>query len=104
MLVVEVLEQQPIQCNNDLKDRDGILCPPKSKTKGCPRKQRLKGGKKKLTKKQTRRCSICKEPGYTKPTCPNKENMDQDAFNLSQKKQKVSASDLGLNAIFSRKH
>jgi len=37
LLAVEV-SQQSIQDNDDSRNRDGILCPPKSKTKGCPRK------------------------------------------------------------------
>jgi len=55
--------------------------------------------RKRIGQKQTKSCSICKQPGHTKPTCPNKENLDQDV----QKKEKVSASDLGLNPIFSLK-
>ncbi|KAJ8422391.1 hypothetical protein Cgig2_007995 [Carnegiea gigantea] len=67
--------------DNDLRDRDGILCPPKSKTKGCPRKHCLIC-RKELAKKQSKSCSICQESGHTKPACPKKENMEQGGFNL----------------------
>uniref|UniRef100_A0A803N035 Protein FAR1-RELATED SEQUENCE n=1 Tax=Chenopodium quinoa TaxID=63459 RepID=A0A803N035_CHEQI len=51
-----------------------VLCPPQSKTKGRPKKKREKGGKE-VAKKKTKSCSICKQPGHTKPTCPYKENI-----------------------------
>ncbi|KAJ8436707.1 hypothetical protein Cgig2_027228 [Carnegiea gigantea] len=51
----EVLEPDPIQIDEDLRDGGHVLCPPKSKTKGRPRKVHLKGGKE-LAKKQTKSC------------------------------------------------
>ncbi|KAJ8440162.1 hypothetical protein Cgig2_003487 [Carnegiea gigantea] len=76
----EVLEPDPIQIDEDLRDGGHVLCPPKSKTKGRPRKAHLKGGKE-LAQKQTKSCSICKQPRHTKPRCPLKENLDQEISN-----------------------
>lgn len=99
LVTEEVLEPNPIQIDENLRDGGHVLCPPKSKTKGRPRKIRLKGGKEQA-KKQTKSCSICKQSGHTKPTCPLKVNLDQGVFNAFEKGQKVSASDIGLNPIF----
>ena len=69
------------ECNlksNELRDGEIVLCPPQSKTKGRPKNWRVQGGKE-LGVKKRKCCSICKQPGYTKPTCPNKENI----FNLN---------------------
>ncbi|XP_071704218.1 protein FAR1-RELATED SEQUENCE 11-like [Rutidosis leptorrhynchoides] len=68
------LDNQPVILG-DLRDEEDVLCPPKSKTKGRPRKRRLKGGKE-LATKATKRCSICKESGHTKPTCKIYQNVD----------------------------
>ncbi|KAK9671524.1 hypothetical protein RND81_12G036200 [Saponaria officinalis] len=80
----------------------------RSKTKGRPKTKRCRGGKE-IRMKKTKCCSICKQPGHIKPTCPNKENffssniMDESISFTSQKKQKQTAEDLGLNPIFTLK-
>ncbi|KAL2892618.1 Transmembrane anterior posterior transformation protein 1 [Bienertia sinuspersici] len=82
-----------------------VLHPPQSKTKGRPKKKREKGGKE-VAKKQTKSCSICRQPGHTKPTCPYKENIcsiDNTNDGVSQKKQKKSPESLGLNPVFTLK-
>ncbi|XP_071718491.1 protein FAR1-RELATED SEQUENCE 11-like [Rutidosis leptorrhynchoides] len=68
------LDNQPVILG-DIRDEEDVSCPPKSKTKGRPRKRRLKGGKE-LATKATKRCSICKESGHTKPTCKIYQNVD----------------------------
>lgn len=54
-------------------DDNTLHLPPKSMTKGRPKKRREKGVKE--LGKKSKCCSICKEPGHTKPTCPHKENI-----------------------------
>ena len=73
--------------------------PTQIKNKRTSRKIRLKGGKEQA-KKQTKSCSICKQAGHTKPTCPLKVTLDQGVFNAFEKRQKVLTSDIGLNPIF----
>ncbi|XP_057248175.1 protein FAR1-RELATED SEQUENCE 11-like [Beta vulgaris subsp. vulgaris] len=106
-----ILKEEFETLHNDIGDSGvNVLCPPKCKTKGRPPKRREQGGKE-LGKKKIKSCSICKQPGHTKPTCPHKENvfslnnMNEDATSTSpkQKKQKMMAADLGLNPIFTLK-
>lgn len=87
-----ILEEEFDTIHNDIRvSGDDVLCPPKSKTKGRPPKKREQGGKE-LGKKKIKHSSICKQPGHTKPTCPNKENifslndMREDASSTSQKR------------------
>ncbi|KAL2920666.1 Protein FAR1-RELATED SEQUENCE 11 [Bienertia sinuspersici] len=82
-----------------------VLHPPQSKTKGRPKNKREKGGKE-VARKQTKSCSICSQPGHTKPTCPHKENLcsgNDTNDGVSQKKQKKSSESLGLNPVFTLK-
>ncbi|KAJ8424432.1 hypothetical protein Cgig2_002744 [Carnegiea gigantea] len=94
-----VLEPVPILIDEDLRDGGQVLCPSKQKMKGRPRKVHLKDGKE-SAKKQTSSCSICKQLGCIKPRCPLKENLYQGVLNAFEKRQKVLASDIGLNPIF----
>lgn len=86
---------------------NNVYLPPKSKTKGRPKKRREKGGKE--LGKKTKCCSICKQPGHTKPTCPNKDNifgfngMEDGASSTSQKRLKKTTGDLGINPVFTLK-
>ncbi|KAJ8438011.1 hypothetical protein Cgig2_029992 [Carnegiea gigantea] len=41
----ETIRQDATLMGNDLNNKDNILCPPKSTTKGQPRKSHMKGGK-----------------------------------------------------------
>lgn len=85
---------------------NNVLCPPQSKTKGRPKKKREKSGKE-LAKKHTKTCSICKKPGHTKPTCPDHLSLNSTGdcvTSTSQKKQKKTATDLGLNPVFTLKN
>ncbi|KAJ8427726.1 hypothetical protein Cgig2_010244 [Carnegiea gigantea] len=96
------LEPNPIQIDENLRDGGHVLCPPKSKTKGHPRKIRLKGGKEQA-KKQIKSCSICKQSSHTKPTCPLKVTLDQGVFNAFEKRQKVSAKNSNpINTVHNR--
>nr|XP_043615713.1 protein FAR1-RELATED SEQUENCE 11-like [Erigeron canadensis] len=86
--------------------RYNILCPPKSATKGRPKKRRMKGGKE-LGNQSRNRCSICKELGHTKTKCDNKENNvagENVSSNNPQNKRKKMAGDLGLNPLFNLKY
>ncbi|KAJ8421471.1 hypothetical protein Cgig2_010783 [Carnegiea gigantea] len=98
-VIEEVVEPNLVQTDENLRDGCHVLCPPKSKRKGRSRKIRLKGGKEQA-KKQTESCLICKQYDHTKLTCPLKVTLDQGVFNAFKKRQKVSASDIGLNPIF----
>ncbi|KAK8527753.1 hypothetical protein V6N12_054952 [Hibiscus sabdariffa] len=86
-------EDEYITLINTLGGGDEVLPPPQSKKKGRPKKKRDKGGKE-LGKKLTKSCSICKESGHTKPTCPSNENivavnnMDAGTSFISQKRKK----------------
>ena len=40
-----ILEQEPLLIDNNMRDGNDALRPPKSKTKGRPRKKHLKSGK-----------------------------------------------------------
>ena len=84
-----------IQAGND------ILCPPKSTTKGRPRKKQVKAGKESV--KHSRHCSKCKPGHYANYYPQDKENaiILDDA---PDKKNKVAANDLDLNPIFYVKH
>nr|XP_043614572.1 protein FAR1-RELATED SEQUENCE 11-like [Erigeron canadensis] len=100
------LTQTSIAQGIDLEKRYNVLCPPKSATKGRPKKRRMKGGKE-LGNKPRNRCSICKELGHTKIKCDNKENnvaVENLSSNKPQNKRKEMASDLGLNPVFSLKY
>nr|GEW53836.1 protein FAR1-related sequence 11 [Tanacetum cinerariifolium] len=92
---------------DDMEDaKNDILCPPKSIPKGRPRKGREKGGKETAAKGQNR-CSLCKQRGHTRPTCPEKDNilfMVDDATSASQKKKRCLPHNAGLNLIFNLKH
>lgn len=61
----ETTNNQLIVVDN-IQEEDDVLPPPKSITKGRPRKRCLKGGKE-LGNKTSKKCSICKESGHTKP-------------------------------------
>nr|XP_043638100.1 protein FAR1-RELATED SEQUENCE 5-like [Erigeron canadensis] len=101
--VFQNVSQEETFMDDQLEGGD-ILCPPKSVTKGRPKKRRLMGGKE-LANKTIKTCSICKESGHTKPTCSNKENnmvLGTRSSNLSGKK--CLASDIGLNPIFTLKY
>ncbi|CAO2821301.1 unnamed protein product [Amaranthus hypochondriacus] len=110
-------EEECTLTSNQLGVGEIVLCPPQSKTKDRPKNRREKGGKE-LGVKKRKCCSICKQPGYTKPTCPNKENIftlnvvdEEISFMSSQnnlsstsnKKQKQTLEDLVLNPIFTMK-
>ncbi|KAJ8435292.1 hypothetical protein Cgig2_026384 [Carnegiea gigantea] len=56
---LDVLEGQILIDNDPLMAGNDILCPPKSTTKGRPRKKRMKGGK--GSTKHSRHCSKCKK-------------------------------------------
>uniref|UniRef100_A0A803LWI9 Protein FAR1-RELATED SEQUENCE n=1 Tax=Chenopodium quinoa TaxID=63459 RepID=A0A803LWI9_CHEQI len=93
-----ILEEESETVHNDIGvGGDDVLCPPKSKTKGRPPKKRERGGKE-SGKKKTKCCSICKQPGHTKPTCPNKENIfslndtNEGTSSATQKKTKEDGS------------
>ncbi|GKA60139.1 protein FAR1-related sequence 11 [Tanacetum coccineum] len=91
---------------DDIAEEDDVLCPPKSTTKGRKRKGREKGGKE-LANKKRNKCRLCKEVGHTRPTCPNKENINvmqvvSSSSNVSRKK--LSPKDFGLNPIFNVKY
>lgn len=84
--------------------KEVVFCPPKSTTKGRPRKRRIKGGKE-LQKKKIKKCSACHMSGHTKPTCPGKENVELSSERPSKrKKSSASASDLGLNPVYTIKY
>ena len=58
---------------NDMIDWDCFInCPPLSKTKGCPKQKRMKGGRE-LGKKKKSYC-LCKHVGHNITTCPEKDN------------------------------
>ncbi|KAL2935278.1 Protein FAR1-RELATED SEQUENCE 11 [Bienertia sinuspersici] len=118
---VDDIFQEEEECtptnNNEVGSEDVVLFPPPSKTKGRPKKRREKGGKETGMKK-TKCCSICKQPGHTKPTCANKENFftfdvvdagissmssQKDLSSTLKRKQKQTSEDLGLNPIFTLK-
>ncbi|KAK8614930.1 hypothetical protein V6N13_068717 [Hibiscus sabdariffa] len=86
-------EDEYIPLSNTLGGGDEVLPPPQSKKKGRPKKKRDKSGKE-LRKKLTKSCSICKQSGHTKPTCPSNENivvvnnMDASTSFISQKRKK----------------
>ncbi|KAK8488740.1 hypothetical protein V6N11_068333 [Hibiscus sabdariffa] len=88
-------EDEYIPLSNTLGGGDEVLPPLQSKKKGRPRKKRDKGGKE-LGKKLTKSCSICKQSGHTKPTCPSNENivavnnMDAGTSFISQKRKKIA--------------
>ncbi|KAL2920931.1 Protein FAR1-RELATED SEQUENCE 11 [Bienertia sinuspersici] len=108
-LTCSVGEGEDIMTEEELMDDEPtdvttVYLPPKSKTKGRPKKRREKGPKE--LGKKTKSCSICKQPGHTKPTCPHKDNilgvdeMEDGAPSASQKKLKKTAHDLGINLVF----
>lgn len=70
-----------------------------SKRKDRPKKKRDRGGKE-PGMKQTKCCSICKQTGYTKPTCPYKEYI----FTSNAMVEGITpAKELGLNLVFKLK-
>ncbi|KAL2927442.1 Protein FAR1-RELATED SEQUENCE 11 [Bienertia sinuspersici] len=101
------LEEESNIVNNASTDEHVVYLPPKSKTKGRPKKRREKGGKE--LGKKTKCCSICKQPGHTKPTCPNKDNIfgiketEEGATSTSHKRLKKAVDELGINPVFTLK-
>ncbi|KAL2897665.1 Protein FAR1-RELATED SEQUENCE 11 [Bienertia sinuspersici] len=74
-------------------DGNTVHLPPKSKKLG----------------KKTKCCSVCKQAGHTKPTCPYKEtffglNGMKDSVSSSQKRLKKTPNALGMNPIFTLKY
>ncbi|KAJ8437766.1 LOW QUALITY PROTEIN: hypothetical protein Cgig2_024070 [Carnegiea gigantea] len=68
-----IVRQDATLMGNDLDNEDTILCPPKSTTKGCPRKRCMKCEKE--LSSQTKTCSICGRTRHNTSTCPKiKEN------------------------------
>ena len=61
-----------------------INCPPLSKTKGCPKQKRMKGGKELGHKKKF--CGLCKHVGHNISTCQEKDNCTSS--NGAKKKKK----------------
>ncbi|KAL2923531.1 Protein FAR1-RELATED SEQUENCE 11 [Bienertia sinuspersici] len=80
------LEEESNIVNNASSDENIVYLPLKSKTKGRP-KRGVRRVEKNLGKK-TKCCSICKQPGHTKATCPNKE----DNFSLKEMKEGASST------------
>lgn len=110
-------EEECTPINNGFEEEIVVLCPPPSKRKGRPKNKREKGGKE-LGLKKSKCCSLCKQPGHTKPTCPHKENIftlndvdegtssisyQKDLSSTSMKKQKRIMEELGLNPVFTLK-
>ncbi|KAL2930387.1 Protein FAR1-RELATED SEQUENCE 11, partial [Bienertia sinuspersici] len=90
--IIMMEEEVDLMDQADIDDNT-LHLPPKSMTKGHPKKRREKGGKE--LEKKSKCCSICKEPGHTKPTCPHKENISdlngmKNSDSSSQKRQKGS--------------
>ncbi|XP_071704366.1 protein FAR1-RELATED SEQUENCE 11-like [Rutidosis leptorrhynchoides] len=88
-----------------IQSGENVLCPPKSKTKGRPKIRRLKGGKE-LASKSTKRCSICRESGHTKPTCKiYKYGFGLDAATSSERQNtSTPTEDICLNPILTTKY
>ena len=70
---LDVLEGQILIDKDPLIAGDDILCPPKSTTKGRPRKKRMKGGKE--STKHSRHCSKCKNLGIMQIIAPRTRKM-----------------------------
>ncbi|XP_057532184.1 protein FAR1-RELATED SEQUENCE 11-like [Amaranthus tricolor] len=102
-----MMENEVDNMDHALTDENTVHLPPKSKSKGRPKKRREKGGKE--LGKRTKCCSICKQAGHTKPTCPYKENISslngkKDSVSSSQKRLKKTHDALEINPIFTLKY
>ncbi|CAL5191621.1 unnamed protein product [Lathyrus oleraceus] len=94
-----VFEDQIICYNNEAHANDIVQCPPISKTKGRPKRRRLKGGKELSHTMNT--CGLCKDIGHNIATCPLKENI-QFSAHTKNKKQKI-CQDANLNPVLLQK-
>ena len=82
---------------NDVIDEDCFIsCPPMSKTKGRPKKKRMKGGRE--LGKQKKSCRLCKHIGQNISRCPEKNS--GTSSNCANKKKKTTSTDIGLNPVF----
>ena len=63
-----------------------INCPLPSKTKGCSKQKRMKGGKELGNKKKS--CGLCKRVGHNISTCPEKDNCTS-SNGVKKRKKKV---------------
>lgn len=82
-----VFEDQIICYNNEAHANDIVQCPPISKTKGCPKRRRLKGGKEFSHTMNT--CGLCKDIGHNIATCPLKENIQFSAHTKKRSRKYV---------------
>ncbi|RZB71604.1 Protein FAR1-RELATED SEQUENCE 11 [Glycine soja] len=88
-------EVDPQQVNVVFEEQvDVVHCPPPSKTKGRPKRRRLKGGKELSHNMNT--CGLCKDVGHNIVTCPLKENTQ---FSGHTNKKKKICKDANLNPI-----
>lgn len=88
-------EVDPQQVNVVFEEQvDVVHCPPPSKTKGRPKRRRLKGGKELSHNMNT--CGLCKDVGHNIVTCPLKENTQ---FSGHTNKKKIFCKDANLNPI-----
>ncbi|KAG4934800.1 hypothetical protein JHK85_049719 [Glycine max] len=88
-------EVDPQQVNVVFEEQvDVVHCPPPSKTKGRPKRRRLKDGKELSHNMNT--CGLCKDVGHNIVTCPLKENTQ---FSGHTNKKKKICKDANLNPI-----
>ncbi|WJX12219.1 hypothetical protein P8452_02741 [Trifolium repens] len=75
---------------------DLIKNPPKSNTKGRPKKNRSKGGNE--SSKRARSCTFCKKSGHDVTTCPKKESYVQPS--TTKKRKNEDQAQQNLNPVF----
>jgi hypothetical protein len=92
-----VIEEQVIDSNNEAHSQH-VNCPPNSKTKGRPKRRRVKGGKELSHSMIT--CGFCKELGHNIVTCTlRKDKEEKKKEPKKQKKEKKVCEDENLNPI-----
>ncbi|CAJ2660759.1 unnamed protein product [Trifolium pratense] len=87
-------EVDPQQVNVVFEEQvDVVHCPPLSKTKGRPKRRRLKGGKELSHNMNT--CGLCKDVGHNVATCEKGKTQ----FSGHSKKKKQICKDANLNPV-----
>jgi hypothetical protein len=92
-----VIEEQVIGSNNEAHSQH-VNCPPNFKTKGRPKRRRVKGGKE--LSHSMNMCGFCKELGHNIVTCTiRKDKEEKKKEPKNQKKEKKVCEDVNLNPI-----
>ncbi|CAI8613371.1 unnamed protein product [Vicia faba] len=91
-----VFDDQIICYNNEAREEDVVQCPPISKTKGHPKRRRIKSEKE--LSHSMNICGLCRDVEHNITTCSLKENIQFSAHTKNKKRK--TCQNTNLNQVF----